>query len=167
MAQPLGVMGVCVTMETGLTDLKGQLIAPVAEQKSEPELKTSEKKVCESTKMKSANSPGMTRLTPQVYLDDTLSCYLIRIDGDVVTVHDEESSAIAIADSLAVDEILKLEQPNVKVLRRDIEGGKNVQIFTQTRGYLGNGAPVRVMTIDIVVVSKACLVKPRTRFEES
>jgi len=111
--------------------------------------------------MRSANSPNVTKLTPEVYLDDEARSYLIRINGEVVTVVDSEMDAWKIIDSIAEDEVKRLEQPFVKGLRRTMNEGSQVQLFTQAKGWLGNGPLVRVSIIDMVVVTRPCLLKAR------
>ena len=143
------------------TETSQHILSLLSDATVTPSMEKTQTKVEPINKMRSANSPNVTRLTPEVYLDDEARAYLVRINGEVVTVVDTESQAVAIVDSIAEDEVKRLEEPYVKGLRRTMNNGTQVQLFTQTKGWLGNGPIVRVSIIDILVITKPCHLKAR------
>lgn len=78
-------------------------------------------------------------------------CYLIRENNQIIGYCDDLSTAIAILNRIAANEIKKREKKSVKVFRRDLKDGTEVQICTQSVG-LWNGAVKKELIIDTIPV---------------
>jgi hypothetical protein len=108
---------------------------------------------------------SMNKITTEVYMTPEVS-FLIRIDADFFGFADTEKDAIAIVNSLAIHEVKRFEKPGMKVFRRDIDEGREVQIYTQSVGLLYNSKPSKEMIIKIFKVPKSIFVRPEEKEEE-
>lgn len=105
--------------------------------------------------VETTTTDGRIRVTDKVFVVSEPSKFLIRIDGEVFAYASERRTAMDIIDSIAADTVKKQEGPSVKVFRRELKEGLEVQIYVQSLGFVYNGSPRRVATLDIVPVSKA------------
>lgn len=96
---------------------------------------------------------GCVKITSDVYTASIIK-YLIRIDKEEFAFADDEKSALAIINSLANDEVKKLTNDSVRVFRRDLQDGKEVQVCTQAIGILMNGRVTKHTIIDVIPVPK-------------
>lgn len=104
-------------------------------------------------KKEAMDTTGSIKITSDVFTVSVIK-YLIRIDKEEFAFADDEKSALAIINSLANAEVKKLANPAVKVFRRDLHDGKEVQICTQTLGVVMNGRVSRNTVIDVIAVPK-------------
>lgn len=95
------------------------------------------------------------KITDKVYVTSEPKSYLVFLGGEVLAFSTDESSAMAIAESVAVSEIRKLENPAVRVFRQEKKNGKEIQIYTQALGYLAHGSPKRAVSVEVVPVPQA------------
>jgi hypothetical protein len=73
-------------------------------------------------------------------------CYLIRQNGEMIGYCDDHSTALSILNRMASAEIKKREKPKVKVFRRELKDGLEIQICTQAMG-LWNGKIVKDLVL--------------------
>jgi hypothetical protein len=107
----------------------------------------------------SMDTTGCIKITPDVFTASIIK-YLVRIDKQEFAFADDEKTALAIINSLANAEVKKLANPGVKVFRRDLNDGKEVQICTQSLGVLMNGRVSRNTVIDLIPVPKVFIILP-------
>lgn len=112
--------------------------------------------IVDSSNMETSNN-DILPITSDVFSTPEVK-YLIRIDKEEFSFADDEKSALAIINSLAIAEIKKLANPNTKVFRQDLHDGKEVRICTQALGYVVNGRITKNMVIDVVCVPRAIFV---------
>lgn len=97
------------------------------------------------------------KITPEVFKTSETK-FLVRQNGKVLHFADEEKAAISIINSIAKEEVKKLETSSTKVFSRNI-GDKEVAIYTQSIGILMNGSIVKAHIFDIIPVSRAIFEK--------
>lgn len=109
------------------------------------------------------DSSKLISLTNEVTVDPQNTKCLIRTNGKECFTVDNEEQAIAAVDSMADFEVKRLqkEYTNLKVFRRDLDGGKRIDISTQSVGLIMNGSVYKQFTIDFVTVPHGKLIKPR------
>ena len=100
------------------------------------------------------------KITPEVRMDSKV-LFLIRMDGEEMAFADSSKEALLIVDSIAAAEQKRLEDEWTKVFREDLNEGHKVVISTQTLGYAVNGGIYKAVTIDLIPVGHAFLVKGR------
>ena len=98
--------------------------------------------------------------TPEVKITQETS-YLIRINGAETFFAETEDDCKLIIDSIAAENVRKLQDDWVKVFRLDAIDGKKITISTQALGRMVDGAIYDVMTIDFVPVHHAKLLRGR------
>lgn len=111
------------------------------------------KKMEDATPVTTPATTGCVKITSDVYTASIIK-YLIRIDKEEFAFADDEKSALAIINSLANDEVKKLTNDSVRVFRRDLQDGKEVQVCTQAIGILMNGRVIKHTIIDVIPVPK-------------
>lgn len=73
-------------------------------------------------------------------------CYLVKQNGELVGYCDDHQTALSILNRIANAEVKKREKPKVKVFRRELKDGMEIQICTQTVG-LWNGKIVKDLVL--------------------
>lgn len=101
---------------------------------------------------------GAIPITKEVFTTSELK-YLVKIDGQEFAFADDLRSAYAIVNSIATAEVKKLSKPGKKVFRRDLDSESQVQVCTQTTGYLLNGGITKEMILTIVPVPRTFIVR--------
>jgi len=106
----------------------------------------------------------MTSITPEVTLESEARHWLLRVDGVEIAFVDDYEDAVRAVDSLVVAKVSQYEKDlgaSVKVYRQNLEEGRVVKIYTQSIGYVYNGAPRCVNVVDLVPLKKVVEVVPR------
>ena len=106
-------------------------------------------------------STNLVIATPEVVIDRSLR-YLIRKNGAEYAFVDDESTAVAVIDSIAASAVKAFQSECQKAVREDLDNGKRVCIRVQALGRVFNGNFHKVLTVDMVPVPRAILVKLRT-----
>jgi hypothetical protein len=103
------------------------------------------------------SSSKKEKITPEVFKTSETK-FLVRQNGKVLFFADEEKIAISTINSIAKEEVRKMETNSTKVFSRSI-GDKEVAIYTQSIGSVWNGAIVKAHIFDIIPVSRAIFEK--------
>lgn len=104
------------------------------------------------------------KITPEVVTVNNIR-FLVRQDEQELVFVDTEQEAKLVVDSFANAEQNRLTTPSVRVLRRDHDDGKKVELRTQTLGYIVNGRVLRETVIDYIPIGQAQVVKGRHSLE--
>lgn len=85
--------------------------------------------------------------------------FLVRIDQTIVGYCEDEKTAMSIVNSIAATEVKNNEKDNIKVFRRDLRDGREVQICTQVLGSVWNGSVRKACVIDYIPIALASYVE--------
>lgn len=96
--------------------------------------------------------PKPITITPEVYISHTHH-FLIRIDQEIVGYCHDEKTAMTIVNSIASAEVKNNEKEHVKVFRRDLRNGKEIQICVQSLGNIWNGSVKKACVVDFVPIA--------------
>ena len=113
-----------------------------------------------NTMKKTPESSGFVKITPEVNMDSRI-LYLIRINKEEMAFVNSEEEAKLVVDSIAAEEIRRLENDTTEVYRKDSKDGRNVRISKKDLGALYNSSVYFVMEIDYLPVGHAILTKGR------
>lgn len=103
----------------------------------------------------------MEKITRNVYNINQFM-YLIRINGEEVSLTKNYEQIPLIIDSYAKQEIKNLEQEYDKVFREDFNQGTKIHISTQRLGKLYNGSVNVKTTIDFIKIDQVEFREPNT-----
>jgi len=113
-----------------------------------------------NTMKKNLESSGFVKITPEVNMDSRI-LYLVRINKEEMAFVNSEEEAKLVVDSIAAEEIRRLENDTTEVYRKDSKDGRNVRISKKDIGTLYNSSVYFVMEIDCLPVGHAILTKGR------
>lgn len=100
------------------------------------------------------------QFTPEIIVTQETS-FLIRINNVETFFADSKADSKLIIDSIAAENVVKLENEWTKAFRRDHADGKKITISTQALGVIMDGNVLEVMTIDFIPVLRAKLIRGR------
>jgi len=86
--------------------------------------------------------------------------YLIRVNGESVGLLDREDDAIKAMTIIAFAEEKKLNGPDRSIFWKHLDGGKKIQLYTQTHGRLFQGSLIPEVTIDMISIYQMKYVSP-------
>ena len=85
--------------------------------------------------------------------------YLLRIDGEIICIIDDEIDAIKAVNSIATAEEKKRATPKRTIFRRTIRDGREIEIYSQPMRIMFT-AMVKEMTIDLLPVTLLVFTSP-------
>ena len=106
--------------------------------------------------MAAALNTGAVSVTSEVFTVSDIK-YVVRVNGEPCVFFDTELDAISSIRSIAINESQRYEGPKTKVFLR--HGNNEIDICTQTPGYLFAGQVKVEVKIDITPVARAIFVQ--------
>jgi hypothetical protein len=94
------------------------------------------------------------QITSDVFTTSEIN-YLIKNDNQYFAFAEDDQTAKSILKSICEVEVKKLESSSTKVFQRVLDDGNEIQICTQSLGYLMNGGIKKKKVLRIIPVSKA------------
>jgi len=103
--------------------------------------------------------------TPEIKWSDEI-LYLIRVNKEEKAIVNNEHDAKLAIDSIAANEMKKLEGEKIKVFRQDSPKGEWITVSKQSLGRLYNGAVSTKIKVDYVPVNGITVLKGRYESEK-